>query len=119
MASPLHSIALADAEGRYNKTRSNETLTETLERAVAGAPSCGGRPVAGAIKGLYILRAAADTSVEFNSRALRLPDCQRLERITFRGFGSRFREPRLTSLSLPTWPLFDTRPFRKVARETG
>jgi hypothetical protein len=41
---------------------------------MAGAPSCGGRPVAGAIKGLYILRAAADTSVGFNSRALRLPN---------------------------------------------
>ena len=51
----------ADVRGGNNKTRSVESLRK-LQSGSWRALSCEGRPVAGAIKGLYILRAAADTA---------------------------------------------------------
>ena len=61
---------LADVRGRYNKTRSADSCG-SYRAGLGGRSPFEGRPVAGAIKGHYILRAAADTSVGFNSRALR------------------------------------------------
>ena len=69
-------------------------LAEPLERVVAGAPSFAeGVPLASAIEGLYILRAAADTSVECNSRALQFPIVNALNRTLSGGTVQGFSDP--------------------------